>query len=141
MALSFRRMHDVGKPGCLSLGGIPCGVLFLISLDAAREGRFLLYLCEVTIPVGFLVYYISLLCKDSQPGTNQHGPNPKEIQEAPKSVYSKGQTTLNTPDETKPTTEDNSQSTVMPVVMFCKQCGAKREKNSKFCMYCGNRFE
>lgn len=140
LSISFRRMHDIGKPGWLSLVSVPCAVLIGVSFAAAQNGSYL-YLCGVIISVGFLIYYLILLCKDSQPGTNQYGPNPKEIQVEQKTVVSKVQTEVNGADEITPTAAENSPSTIIPPVEFCKQCGAKRENNSRFCVHCGTKFE
>jgi uncharacterized membrane protein YhaH (DUF805 family) len=53
LAVSVRRMHDVGKSGWM----------LFINL----------------IPILGWIYYIVLLCRDSEPGDNQYGPNPKGI--------------------------------------------------------------
>ena len=54
LALSWRRLHDIGKSGLWAL-------LDLIPI------------------VGWIILLI-WACKDSQPGENQYGPNPKEAQ-------------------------------------------------------------
>ena len=51
LALCFRRLHDIGKRG----------VWILVSL----------------IPQGGWMWMLILLCKDSDPGANQYGENPK----------------------------------------------------------------
>ena len=51
LALVWRRLHDIGKPG----------VWFLIAL----------------VPLVGEILLLIWLCKDSQPGMNQYGPNPK----------------------------------------------------------------
>lgn len=57
LALSWRRLHDIGKAG---------GWYFI---------------CLVPL-VGWILLLV-WLCKDSQPGENQYGPNPKEVAAAP----------------------------------------------------------
>ena len=51
LALSFRRLHDVGRSG--------------------------LYLLWLLLPIVGWIMVIVQYAKDSQPGTNQYGPNPK----------------------------------------------------------------
>jgi uncharacterized membrane protein YhaH (DUF805 family) len=53
LAVSVRRLHDIGKSGWM----------VLINL----------------IPLIGLIWFIVLMVKDSQPGENQYGPNPKEV--------------------------------------------------------------
>jgi uncharacterized membrane protein YhaH (DUF805 family) len=53
LAVSVRRLHDIGKTGWM----------VLINL----------------IPLIGLIWFIVLMVKDSQPGENQYGPNPKEV--------------------------------------------------------------
>jgi uncharacterized membrane protein YhaH (DUF805 family) len=53
LAVSVRRLHDIGKSGWM----------VLINL----------------IPLIGLIWFIVLTVKDSQPGENQYGPNPKEV--------------------------------------------------------------
>jgi uncharacterized membrane protein YhaH (DUF805 family) len=53
LAVSVRRLHDIGKSGWM----------ILINL----------------IPFIGWVWFIVLMIKDSQPGENKYGPNPKEV--------------------------------------------------------------
>ena len=53
LAVSVRRLHDIGKSGWM----------ILINL----------------IPFIGWIWFIVLMVKDSQPGENQYGPNPKEV--------------------------------------------------------------
>ena len=53
LAVSVRRLHDIGKSGWM----------VFINL----------------IPLIGLIWFIVLTVKDSQPGENQYGPNPKEV--------------------------------------------------------------
>lgn len=52
-AVGIRRLHDVGESGWMALVGF--------------------------IPIVGVIWLIVLFCKDSQPGSNQWGDNPKEI--------------------------------------------------------------
>lgn len=53
LAVAVRRLHDIGKSGWTYLWAL--------------------------IPLLGAIYVIVLLAKDSMPGENQYGPNPKEI--------------------------------------------------------------
>ena len=52
LAVAWRRLHDIGKKGS--------------------------WYFIVFIPIVGWIWLIVLLCKDSQPGDNEYGPNPKE---------------------------------------------------------------
>ena len=52
LAVSVRRLHDVGKSGW--------------------------YLLINLIPIAGPIWFLVLTCMDSQPGDNKYGPNPKE---------------------------------------------------------------
>jgi len=52
LAVSVRRLHDVGKSGW--------------------------YLLINLIPIAGSIWFLVLTCTDSQPGDNKYGPNPKE---------------------------------------------------------------
>ena len=51
LAVSWRRMHDIGKSGA--------------------------YYCFILIPLVGAIILLVWMCKDSYPGINQYGPNPK----------------------------------------------------------------
>ena len=53
LAVTVRRLHDVGKSGWM----------FFI----------------VLIPIAGGIWLLVLLCKDSEPGINKYGPNPKQL--------------------------------------------------------------
>jgi len=57
LAVGVRRLHDVGKSGW--------------------------YLLIILIPIAGPIWFLVLMCIDSQPGDNQYGPNPKKQQLAP----------------------------------------------------------
>ncbi len=54
IAVCIRRLHDIGKSGW--------------------------YLLFILIPLVGAIILIVWYCKDSMPGENQYGPNPKEVQ-------------------------------------------------------------
>jgi len=60
LAVSVRRLHDVGKSGW--------------------------YLLIVLIPIAGAIWFLVLTCTDSQAGDNKYGPNPKEEKESDNSV-------------------------------------------------------
>ena len=93
MAVAIRRLHDIGKKGwiyfifilsCIVL--VYVYVLFVVSLlkqifgggsEALGYITLILFaVCILTIVLGIIL--LVWLCRDSQPGTNQYGPNPKE---------------------------------------------------------------
>ena len=57
LAVGVRRLHDVGKSGW--------------------------YYFIILIPIAGPIWFLVLMCTDSQPGDNQYGPNPKKQQLAP----------------------------------------------------------
>ena len=60
LAVSVRRLHDIGRSGW--------------------------YLLIVLIPFAGPIWFLVLTCLDSQAGDNKYGPNPKEEQENPNSI-------------------------------------------------------
>jgi len=60
LAVSVRRLHDVGKSGW--------------------------YYLIILIPIAGPIWLLVLLCTDSQPGDNKYGPNPKEEEESGKAI-------------------------------------------------------
>jgi len=60
LAVSVRRLHDVGKSGW--------------------------YLLINLIPIGGPIWFLVLLCTDSQPGDNKYGPYPKNEEESGKAI-------------------------------------------------------
>jgi len=60
LAVSVRRLHDIGKSGW--------------------------YLLINLIPIAGPIWFLVLVCSDSQPGDNEYGPNPKEEKESGNSM-------------------------------------------------------
>ena len=56
LAVAVRRLHDIGKSGW--------------------------YYFIILIPIAGPIWFLVLMCTDSQPGDNQYGPNPKGAKEA-----------------------------------------------------------
>jgi len=85
IAVSVRRFHDIGKTGwwvlyfslmCLAIG-ILAIILVLPTLIFGVFGIsfYIILLAFLTVTVWSIVWK----CKDSQPGDNKYGPNPKMI--------------------------------------------------------------
>ena len=67
MAVSARRLHDIGKSGLWLLVAVAAhAVAALFSLPGLRA-----------LALGIDLCFVILLARDSQPGTNKWGPNPK----------------------------------------------------------------
>lgn len=62
LGVYVRRLHDVGKSGWWLLG-------------------FYVLACIPIINFFVMIYFIYLCCKDSEPGENEYGPNPKGVSE------------------------------------------------------------
>ena len=88
LAVGVRRLHDMGKSGKLYIVVV---VLSYLSTLLTRMGiptlPTLLSLAYLVLGILILVW----LCKDSQPGDNQYGPNPKAVSDgfytAPEGSY------------------------------------------------------
>ena len=89
-AVTVRRLHDIGKSGWFLL--IFMVVIFLISMlmfliidiiaptnESSSMTVFIVYSLFVFIVLALAIWLIVWLCKDSQPGENKWGPNPKEV--------------------------------------------------------------
>lgn len=89
ITVGVRRLHDIGKSGWwLLIALIPLIGTILLILD---------------------------LAKDSQPGDNQYGPNPKEPREGTASQINAA------------------------VPNYCRKCGNQIDIDSKFCTHCGSK--
>lgn len=98
MAVTIRRLHDIGRSGWWYGAEIIAGIIWYIWLivevvtliaiaDTDVDPEFILgaLLSKMIISaIPFIIYNIVLLvwyCTDSQPGTNKYGENPKGITE------------------------------------------------------------
>ena len=96
LAVSWRRLHDIGRSGLWLLAPIAIltvglGVVFLINMPVAevKGGLAATGNLKLKNPVGGLPLLIIVfgsfltlliwLCKKSQPGPNKYGPNPHEV--------------------------------------------------------------
>jgi uncharacterized membrane protein YhaH (DUF805 family) len=83
IAVSSRRLHDVGKSGWLQF--LPLGVILsvvpLFRVFGKDVGNSLMPLW-VVLCLAVCMYYFWLVTADSKPGANQYGPNPKGINAA-----------------------------------------------------------
>lgn len=100
LAVTVRRLHDIGKSGWFYFGYylaifflyiigivlIVVGVSFSVAESNATGltvGLIIAGLFFCLVVIGLAIWMLVLLCKDSQPGDNQYGPNPKGIGEIP----------------------------------------------------------
>lgn len=97
-AVTVRRLHDIGKSGWFLL--IFMVVIFLISMlmfliidiiaptvEGSSMTVFIVYSIFVLIVLALAIWLIVWLCRDSQPGENKWGPNPKEQPENINNTY------------------------------------------------------
>lgn len=83
LAVMVRRLHDIGKSGMFIL--ILIGAMFaaailsgLISLATGGVGSMITFPLLMIAILGVSIWFLVLLCTDSQPGENKYGPNPKD---------------------------------------------------------------
>ncbi len=88
MSVMVRRLHDIGRNGWWVAGyyglAIVCTVLIVIGGILALGGKGIRGVFTIAGALAIVVaavWMIVWMCKDSQPGTNEYGPNPKEIAE------------------------------------------------------------
>ena len=89
IAISVRRLHDIGKSGWTMLiyliPAIIYGVLLSIMLIKHFEGEepnltlYIIFGIITFITFVLAIVFIVWMCRDSQPGENKWGPNPKEV--------------------------------------------------------------
>lgn len=77
IAVNVRRLHDIGRSGWWYL--LVTVVLLLPMLPNWLHITGALTLALNLLAFVTLVFYIVVMCKDSQPGDNKWGPNPKEL--------------------------------------------------------------
>ncbi|MCQ2188343.1 MAG: DUF805 domain-containing protein [Paludibacteraceae bacterium] len=80
-AVTTRRLHDIGKKGLYAIPYIIATIsityLDLVVSDPELQFNLMRSLSLLTI------YMLPMMCKDSQSGENQYGPNPKETPSTP----------------------------------------------------------
>ena len=79
LAVTVRRLHDVGKSGwyvlLFWLVVILCSLMMFMAGDKDLIG---VAIFEMLLMFAAIIVFIVWLCRDSQPGENKWGPNPKE---------------------------------------------------------------
>ena len=85
-AVTVRRLHDIGKSGWILLifmvASLLISMLTFLYIDIfapTNEGSFRTVSIFIFIVFALAIWFIVLMCKDSQPGENKWGPNPKEV--------------------------------------------------------------
>lgn len=144
LSVGARRMHDIGKGG---------GLTFL-----------------QMIPLAHLVFLLAFATKDSQPGANQYGPNPKGIDAGDSSQFAKN-VDFSVPEQERrpnavhisdrvnageqavpeaPKAEAPSEEQLDEIEKYmksksqkkvCKVCGAELKADDAFCNNCGAKVE
>lgn len=112
LGATIRRLHDTGRSGAW----------VLISL----------------IPIIGLIVVV-FLAQDSETGTNQYGPNPKEIansREDDFTVNGEDQLTANSQTENNSLMEREEK----PAQIICSKCGAEVKAENNFCPECGSEM-
>ncbi len=84
---------------------------------------------------------------NSAPGSNKKIPAWKKVEEAQKAAAASIQTAPAVSTATTPTSSPAVASVEVPVATFvktpnafCQRCGHKREADTIFCQFCGNKF-
>lgn len=78
LAVTVRRLHDTGKSGWYILIPIVVAIIacvIIVLAEASVAGMIIAYAMIIVV----MILYIIWLVKDSQPGDNQYGPNPKDV--------------------------------------------------------------
>ena len=85
LAVIVRRLHDIGRSGWWLAGyyglAIVCGILMLVGsvmIIAGRTAGIVLSLVDLLVFFVAGIWMLVWMCRDSQPGHNAYGPNPKE---------------------------------------------------------------
>jgi uncharacterized membrane protein YhaH (DUF805 family) len=111
LAVGVRRLHDTGKSGWLLLVFMLVGMIPFIGLIGA-------------------IIQIVFMCQDSDPGTNQYGPNPKYPDLSGAAAGTAGFTSMGLGAQPGPFAGG------IPLV-YCRNCGKQMESGSQFCSGCG----
>jgi len=114
LAVAVRRFHDTGKSGWLLLVFMLVGMIPFIGIVGA-------------------IIQIVFMCQDSDPGTNQYGPNPKNPELSGVAAGTAGFTSMGLGAQAQPFTGGN------PLV-YCRTCGKQMESGSQFCSGCGTHL-
>ena len=79
IAVAIRRLHDTGRSGWWYLLGVPGVVLAQAANQMRSPENTLLPLAMALVSLAFTVPVFIWLCRDSQPGPNRFGENPKGV--------------------------------------------------------------
>ena len=83
LAVGVRRLHDIGKRGwnmfILLIVALLNSSITVLGKSSLKIGSGVLLILSI-IALALTVLIVVWLCKDSQPGENKWGPNPKEVQ-------------------------------------------------------------
>lgn len=80
-AVLVRRLHDIGKSGRLLLFVFIASIVFSLAVYFITKigGSAIASILIMLFFLGICIWFIVMLCKDSTPGPNKYGPNPKGI--------------------------------------------------------------
>ena len=106
LAVTWRRFHDIGKSG----------------------GAYFLGLIPLVGPILVLIF----LCRNSEPGENRFGPNPKEVPSV-RTVNPLAEPAAAEP--VKPAAEPPKKAE--SAKSFCPKCGQQVAPEDNFCINCG----
>ncbi len=112
LAVAVRRFHDTGKSGWIFLLLIVLSIIPFLGLIAA-------------------IVILVFTCTDSDPGTNQYGPNPKYPEQGDGMITAYAGTSMLglSPQPPQPTGSDARR--------LCGRCGAVVEDATSLCASCG----
>ena len=79
IAVAIRRLHDTGRSGWWYLLGVPGVVLAQAANQMRSPDNTVLPLAMALVSLAFTVPVFIWLCRDSQPGANRVGENPKGV--------------------------------------------------------------
>ena len=79
IAVAIRRLHDTGRSGWWYLLGVPGVVLAQAANQMRSPDNTVLPLAMALVSLAFTVPVFIWLCRDSQPGPNRFGENPKGV--------------------------------------------------------------
>ena len=85
LCVTVRRFHDIGKSGwnILLFTVLPIVVYAVATIISIAIGTPLLIFFAAIFLIAMIVVYIIWMCRDSEPGYNKWGPNPKGIGNEP----------------------------------------------------------
>ena len=76
-AVCVRRLHDVGKSGYFAIGAYLLPTAFILYSTMVQTPDYVFFLLLLLAVFIYSIWFIVVLFKNSQPGDNSYGPNPK----------------------------------------------------------------